>query len=77
MGGGGFRKFGVVSDYWKATGSKEIDKGRFGVTNDSADLYKFKVAGLRGRSDDAGLFPRHGSVERLAPRRCRSWQRCS
>ena len=47
IGGMTFRKFGVASDYWKATGSKDIDKGRFGVTNDPADLYKFKVAGLR------------------------------
>jgi cytochrome c peroxidase len=47
IGGTTFRKFGVASDYWKATGSKEVDKGRFGVTNDPADLYKFKVAGLR------------------------------
>jgi cytochrome c peroxidase len=47
LGGLGFRKFGVVSEYWKATGSTEIDKGRFGVTSDPADMYKFKVAGLR------------------------------
>ena len=47
LGGLGFRKFGVVSEYWKATGSHDIDKGRFGVTNAAADLYKFKVAGLR------------------------------
>ena len=47
LGGLGFRKFGVFSDYWKATGSQDIDKGRFGVTNNSADIYKFKVAGLR------------------------------
>jgi cytochrome c peroxidase len=47
VGGRGYRKFGVVSEYWKATGSQDIDKGRFGVTNDPADLYKFKVAGLR------------------------------
>ncbi len=46
LGGLGFRKFGVVSDYWKATGSKDVNKGRFGVTNDPNDLYKFKVAGL-------------------------------
>jgi cytochrome c peroxidase len=37
----------VVSEYWKATGSQDIDKGRFEVTNDPTDLYKFKVAGLR------------------------------
>jgi cytochrome c peroxidase len=47
LGGLGYRKFGVISDYWKATGSPDIDKGRFGVTNDPADLYKFKVPGLR------------------------------
>ncbi|SIN68443.1 cytochrome c peroxidase [Singulisphaera sp. GP187] len=47
LGGLGFRKFGVASEYWKATGSPDIDKGRFGVTNDPADLYKFKVPVLR------------------------------
>jgi cytochrome c peroxidase len=47
LGGLGFRKFGVVSEYWKATGSQDVDKGRFEVTNDPTDLYKFKVAGLR------------------------------
>jgi cytochrome c peroxidase len=47
LGGLGFRKFGVVSDYWKATGSQDVDKGRFEVTNDPTDLYKFKIAGLR------------------------------
>jgi cytochrome c peroxidase len=47
VGGLGFRKFGVVSDYWKTTGSQEIDKGRFEITKEPADLYKFKVPGLR------------------------------
>jgi cytochrome c peroxidase len=47
VGGLGFRKFGLISDYWKATRSQAIDEGRFGVTKDPADLYKFKVAGLR------------------------------
>ncbi|HVC92906.1 MAG TPA: cytochrome c peroxidase [Pirellulales bacterium] len=47
IGGGRFEKFGVVNDYWNETGSKEIDQGRFKITNDSADLYQFKVAGLR------------------------------
>ncbi len=42
VGGGMFRKFGVVEDYWKETGSKEIDKGRFDVTNNPADMYVFK-----------------------------------
>jgi cytochrome c peroxidase len=65
VGGLGFRKFGVVSDYWKATGSKEIDKGRFGVTNDPADLYKFKVAGLRNVAMTPPYF-HDGSVTTLS-----------
>jgi cytochrome c peroxidase len=47
VGGGMFRKFGVVGNYWKETGSKEVDKGRFDVTNNPADMYVFKVPGLR------------------------------
>ncbi|HEV2442462.1 MAG TPA: cytochrome c peroxidase [Steroidobacteraceae bacterium] len=47
VGGNSFRKFGVVEDYWKATGSKEIDQGRYAATHDPADMYVFKVAMLR------------------------------
>jgi cytochrome c peroxidase len=47
IGGRRYEKFGVVADYWKETGSKEIDKGRFNITNDAADLYRFKVPILR------------------------------
>ena len=47
VGGSVFQKFGVVEDYWKQTGSKEIDKGRFDVTHDAADMYVFKVPTLR------------------------------
>ena len=64
LGGAGFRKFGVVSEYWKATGSKEIDKGRFGVTNDTADMYKFKVASLRNVAMTPPYF-HDGSVSGL------------
>ncbi len=46
-GGGMFWKFGVVEDYWKETGSKEVDRGRFDVTMNPADMYVFKVPGLR------------------------------
>ena len=42
-----FQKFGVVEDYWKETRSTEIDKGRFDVTHDDADMYVFKVPTLR------------------------------
>ena len=64
LGGLGFRKFGQGSDYWKATHSQEIDKGRFEVTKDPADLYKFKVPGLR----NVGMTPPYfhdGSVASL------------
>ncbi len=47
VGGGMFQKFGVVEDYWKETGSSEIDKGRFDVTHNEDDLYVFKVPSLR------------------------------
>jgi cytochrome c peroxidase len=47
IGGSLYRKFGVVADYWTATGSQDVDKGRFDITNDPADLYVFKVPSLR------------------------------
>lgn len=47
VGGQKFEKFGEVSDYWKQTHSKVIDKGRFEVTGKDDDLYVFKVAPLR------------------------------
>jgi len=47
VGGNSFRKFGVVEAYWKATGSKEIDQGRYAVTHDPSDMYVFKVPMLR------------------------------
>jgi cytochrome c peroxidase len=47
VGGKMYDKFGKTEEYWKATGSKEIDKGRFAVTGKSDDLYVFKVPILR------------------------------
>jgi cytochrome c peroxidase len=47
VGGAMFQKFGAVEDYWQKTGSAEIDKGRFDVTHDDADMYEFKVPSLR------------------------------
>jgi cytochrome c peroxidase len=64
LGGLEFRKFRVESDYWKTTGSKEIDKGRMGVTNDPAGLYKFKVAGLRNVAMTPPYF-HDGSIDTL------------
>jgi cytochrome c peroxidase len=64
IGGGIFQKFGVVEDYWKATGSEPIDKGRAEVTNDPADLYVFRVASLRNVAKTAPYF-HDGSVATL------------
>ena len=36
-----------MEDYWKATGSTQIDKGRSDVTHNPADMYVFKVPSLR------------------------------
>lgn len=47
IGGGMYQKFGLLEDYWKATGSRNIDKGRFDVTQNPADTYVFKVPSLR------------------------------
>jgi cytochrome c peroxidase len=64
VGGGMFRKFGVVEDYWKETGSKEIDKGRFDVTTKPGDMYVFKVPGLRNVDMTPPYF-HDGSVRTL------------
>jgi len=63
-GGGIFQKFGLVEDYWKATGSPEPDKGRFDVTHDSNDLYFFKVPSLRNVARTPPYF-HDGSVATL------------
>jgi cytochrome c peroxidase len=61
IGGAMYRKFGLHMDYWTATGSKEIDKGRFDVTKDQSDLFVFKVPGLRNVAMTAPYF-HDGSV---------------
>jgi cytochrome c peroxidase len=65
VGGTLYRKFGVHMDYWKATGSTEIDQGRFDVTKSESDLYVFKVPGLRNVAMTAPYF-HDGSVASLA-----------
>jgi cytochrome c peroxidase len=64
IGGALYRKFGVHLDYWKATQSKEIDKGRFDITKNESDLYVFKVPGLRNVAMTAPFF-HDGSVATL------------
>ena len=51
-----YQKFGVIEDYWTATGSRTIDKGRSDVTNNPADLYVFRVASLRNVAMTAPYF---------------------
>ncbi len=64
VGGGMFQKFGLLEDYWKATGSTEIDKGRFDVTHNQADQYVFKVPSLRNVTMTPPYF-HDGSVATL------------
>jgi cytochrome c peroxidase len=56
VGGALYRKFGLQMDYWKVTGSAEIDKGRFDITKDEADMYVFKVPSLRNVAMTAPYF---------------------
>ncbi|MDB5384905.1 MAG: ccpA [Planctomycetaceae bacterium] len=64
IGGDKFRKFGVLEDYWPATHSKDVDKGRFDLTKNLDDLYLFKVPGLRNVETTPPYF-HDGSVTRL------------
>jgi cytochrome c peroxidase len=59
-----FQKFGVVEDYWEATGSEPVDQGRAEVTKDPADLYVFRVASLRNVAMTPPYF-HDGSVATL------------
>jgi len=64
VGGSMFRKFGVLEDYWKATGSQTIDKGRVDLTKDPEDLYVFRVPSLRNVAMTPPYF-HDGSVPTL------------
>jgi cytochrome c peroxidase len=64
IGGAMYQKFGVVEDYWKATSSEPVDKGRADVTKDPADLYVFRVASLRNVAMTPPYF-HDGSVATL------------
>lgn len=64
LGGNTMQKFGVVKDYWLATGSPRPDLGRFNATKQEADKYVFRVAMLRNIARTAPYF-HDGSVEKL------------
>jgi cytochrome c peroxidase len=65
LGGRSFKKFGIRGDYRVAISGREVDKGRYNVTNDEADLYVFKVPGLRNVSMTPPYF-HDGSVATLS-----------
>jgi cytochrome c peroxidase len=65
VGGQEFKKFGVVEDYWKATGSAKPDEGRAVDTKKAEDKYVFKVPTLRNVAMTGPYF-HDGSVASLA-----------
>jgi cytochrome c peroxidase len=64
LGGTSMQKFGLLKAYWLATGSKEIDLGRYTVTKDEADRYVYRVPMLRNIAKTAPYF-HDGSVAKL------------
>jgi cytochrome c peroxidase len=64
VGGEQYQKFGLSGSYWKLTGSESIDSGRYVVTHEESDLYKFKVPMLRNVEMTAPYF-HDGSVDSL------------
>jgi len=64
LGGAGLKRFGVLKDYWLATGSQPADAGRFNATKEDADRYVFRVPMLRNIAKTAPYF-HDGSVGTL------------
>jgi cytochrome c peroxidase len=65
IGGSMYQKFGIAEDYWAATGSRPIDRGRADVTGNPDDLYMFRVPSLRNVAMTAPYF-HDGSVATLS-----------
>jgi cytochrome c peroxidase len=64
LGGNALHKFGVVKDYWLATGSQPVDPGRFAATRKEEDKYVYRVPMLRNAARTAPYF-HDGSVATL------------
>jgi cytochrome c peroxidase len=64
LGGRQFRRFGLIGDYWLATGSATRDAGRYALTGDEADRNVFRVPILRHVARTAPYF-HDGSVADL------------
>ncbi len=56
LGGESLEKFGVHSEYWKATGSDARDNGLFESTNKEEDRYRFRTSMLRNIEKTAPYF---------------------
>lgn len=64
VGGQMYQKFGVFEPYWNYTKSKDVDEGRYVVTNNESDRYVFKVPMLRNVEMTSPYF-HDGSVDKL------------
>lgn len=64
LGGDLFMKFGIFQPYEELTGSETLDKGKFDVTGEEADMFVFKTPGLRNIAKTGPYF-HDGSVESL------------
>jgi cytochrome c peroxidase len=64
LGGQSLQKFGLVKEYWVATGSSPIDLGRFNATKKEEDKYVYRVPMLRNIAKTAPYF-HDGSVGTL------------
>lgn len=64
LGGNNFFKFGLVHNYWEHTKSKNIDQGKFDLTQEESDKAVFKTSSLRNIEKTYPYF-HDGSVESL------------
>lgn len=65
LGGKAMEKFGMVKDYWLATGSQEPDPGLFVNTQRDEDKYRFRVPMLRNIAKTSPYF-HDGSIDELS-----------
>ncbi len=64
LGGTMLKRFGTVDEYWKHTGSTDVDLGLMQSTGNESDRYVFRVQPLRNVSRTAPYF-HDGSVADL------------
>jgi len=64
LGGSALQRFGMVEDYWEATGSEEVDEGRYAMTGEEEDRYVFRTPMLRNVARTGPYF-HDGSVDTL------------